>query len=150
MSSERNKKVGGPGGITWQQYVEDIERYLAFEDPPTLLRRRLHKKIEQVGFNSLSGAERTFYAMDQFLDSLGSDIEEHLTKECHLRSAIVDGFEILALECDGIEYNILCEKFDRGDPKADYTKHLLRFMDSIEDLTSILEEYAVEKGLYLS
>lgn len=142
--------MGGPGGITWQQYVEDIERYLAFEDPPTLLRQRLHQKVAQVGFGSLSGAERTFYAMNQFLDSLGSHIEEHLTKERHLRPAIVDGFGILALECDGIAYNILCERFDRGDPKADYTKHLAQFMDSYEELTSILEEYAEEKGLYFN
>ncbi|MDA0272888.1 MAG: hypothetical protein O3C68_06510 [Proteobacteria bacterium] len=150
MSSGRNTKVGGPWGITWRQYVEDIERYLAFEDPPKLLRQRLYKKVEQVGFNSLSAAARTFYAMDQFLDSLGSNIEEHLTKERHLRPAIVDGFGILTLECDGIEYSILCESFDRGDPKADYTKHLAQFMDSYEELTSILEEYAEEKGLYLS
>ena len=150
MSSKNNKKVGGSSGITWQQYVKDIERYLAFEDPPTLLRLRLHKKVEQFGFNSLSGAERTFYAMNQFLDGLGSDVEEHLTEERHLRPAIVDGFAILALDCDGIEYNILCERFDRGDPKADYRKHVEQFMDTYEELTSILEEYAVEKGLYLS
>jgi hypothetical protein len=150
MSFKSNRKVGGPEGITWQQYVEEIERYLAFEDPPTLLRQRLHEKVEQVGFNSLSAAERSFYAINQFLDSLGINIEEHLTKERHLRPAIVDGFGILALECEGIEYNILCESFDRGDLKADYTKHLAKFMGSYEELTSILEEYAEEKGLYLS
>jgi len=148
MSSKRNRKVGGPGGITWQQYVEEIERYLAYEDPPTLLSQRLHNKVEQAGLNSLSGVERTFYAMNQFLDSLCSDIEEHLAKESNLRPAIADGFRILGLECDGIEYSILCEKFDNGDPKADYTKHLAQFMDSYEELSSILEEYAEDKGLY--
>ncbi len=142
-------RVGGPDGITWEEHVKNVERYLDYQDPPTLLRRRLASRMMQTGFARLSDAEQTYYAMNQFLNSMFNVVEDHLEDEKYLRKAIARGFREFGLDCHAIEYEILCEKFDEGRLDVEDPECVAPFVKVLHELDTTLEQYAVDQGLHL-
>lgn len=151
MSSKKNPHlVGGPNGISFEEYIRRVEQYLACEDPPTILRSRLGTQVCTYGVSSLSADEKTYYAIDLFLAVLmDGDLKDFIQEAGDdQRNATKEGLSRLGFDDQVASFESLFELPDsRFDDDAETGAV---FTGMICDLDMALEQFASDRGLHLT
>jgi len=135
----------------FEKHIRQVEQYLAYEDPETILYHRLEEQVMNKGVISLTKAEQVYYALNVYLDvGFNGLLVEHVNEgNPDLHSVIARSLNMLGFDDLEDEYKKQCNQIDAGVTFSEEQEwaFLDLFSDSYTDLEIAVDQYARDQEL---
>jgi len=155
MSDKRDQKKAAED---MAEYFRQVDAFVNYEDPESIIREQLFKEIEQSGFDSLTQPQKTYHALccfDDALFNLGlwwffNNTEADMVEFTALAlnelgiAELSDSFQLARSALTGIPDPFECANEINDESYMD------AFMDTGNSLTDYILEYAEHHGLFLT
>jgi hypothetical protein len=161
---KKPRQVLGVSGVTAdnvQQYLREVDAYVARLDPASKLLDSLNDRVEQLGVDSLSEPERIYYAHDRF----GGAIVNGMLRDFYATepATVLDDVEIGLRAIGEAEMGNLYararqihsqrvlpvphDEYDELNQEDEAQEDVAAYVPRMQEIGYIMDEYAGQQGL---